>query len=76
MKAAAQKRQMPIEPHLRKPEVNQTYWVGLLDKGYPAPRSKFRWCTPRLKMDPSNRFIRNVIRTSGRSYSRFGCSQN
>jgi DNA sulfur modification protein DndC len=65
MKEAAKKQQMPIEPHLLKPEVNQTYWVGLLGKGYPAPRHKFRWCTPRLKIDPSNRFIRNLVRSSG-----------
>ncbi len=34
-------------------------------KGYPAPRIKFRWCTGKLKIDPSNRFIRNVVRASG-----------
>jgi DNA sulfur modification protein DndC len=39
--------------------------VGLIGKGYPAPRLKFRWCTGRLKIDPSNRFIRDVVRTSG-----------
>jgi DNA sulfur modification protein DndC len=65
MKETAQKQEMPIEPHLLRPEVAQTYWVGLIGKGYPAPRHKFRWCTGRLKIDPSNRFIRNVVRASG-----------
>ena len=65
IKAAAQEQGMPIEPHLLQPEITQTYWVGLIGKGYPAPRLKFRWCTGRLKIDPSNRFIRDVVRTSG-----------
>jgi DNA sulfur modification protein DndC len=65
IKSAAQSQELPIEPHLLQPEVTQTYWVGLIGKGYPAPRLKFRWCTGRLKIDPSNRFIRNVVRSSG-----------
>ncbi|MDY7015792.1 MAG: DNA phosphorothioation system sulfurtransferase DndC, partial [Cyanobacteriota bacterium] len=65
MKIAARAQQIPIEPHLLRPEIKQTYWVGLIGKGYPAPRQKFRWCTSRLKIDPSNRFIRNVIRSNG-----------
>ncbi|MEA5583627.1 DNA phosphorothioation system sulfurtransferase DndC [Nodularia harveyana UHCC-0300] len=65
MKVAAQEQKMPIKPHLLKPETKQSYWVGLMGKGYPAPRHKFRWCTGRLKIDPSNHFIRDVVRASG-----------
>jgi DNA sulfur modification protein DndC len=65
MKLVAQKNNLPIEPHLLTPEVTQTYWVGLIGKGYPAPRHRFRWCTGRLKIDPSNRFIRDVVRSNG-----------
>jgi DNA sulfur modification protein DndC len=39
--------------------------VNLIGKGYPAPRLKFRWCTERLKIKPSNKFIREVVRASG-----------
>jgi len=65
MKLAAQEQTMPIEPHLLQPELKETFWVGLIGKGYPAPRGKFRWCTERLKINPSNRFIRDVIRDNG-----------
>lgn len=65
MKAAAQEQKMPIEPHLLHPDLTETFWVGLIGKGYPAPRGKFRWCTERLKINPSNHFIRDVIRSSG-----------
>ncbi|HAC63411.1 MAG TPA: DNA phosphorothioation system sulfurtransferase DndC [Cyanothece sp. UBA12306] len=65
MRENAKNNQLPIEPHLLTPEISQTYWVGLIGKGYPAPRHTFRWCTPRLKIDPSNRFIRNIVRANG-----------
>jgi DNA sulfur modification protein DndC len=62
---AAKQQQMPMQPHVLEPEIADTYWVGLIGKGYPAPRQKFRWCTGRLKINPSNRFIRDVVRSSG-----------
>jgi DNA sulfur modification protein DndC len=65
MKIAAVAQKMPFEPRLLYPEVKETFWVGLIGKGYPAPRGKFRWCTERLKINPSNNFIRNVIRSHG-----------
>ncbi|WP_319419609.1 DNA phosphorothioation system sulfurtransferase DndC [Pleurocapsa sp. FMAR1] len=65
MKTAAQEQNLPIEPHLLAPDVKDTFWVNLMGKGYPAPRHGFRWCTERLKIHPTNHFIRNVIRISG-----------
>ncbi len=65
MKLAAQEQDLPIEPHLLAPDVKNTFWVNLMGKGYPAPRHGFRWCTERLKIHPTNHFIRNVIRVSG-----------
>lgn len=65
MKSEAEAQGLPFEPHLLQPELKETFWVGLIGKGYPAPRGKFRWCTERLKINPSNRFIRDVIRSSG-----------
>jgi DNA sulfur modification protein DndC len=62
---AAKEQKMPMKPHVLEPEIADTYWVGLIGKGYPAPRHKFRWCTGRLKINPSNRFIRDVVRSSG-----------
>lgn len=65
LKQAAQKQKLPFEPHLLTPNLQDTYWVNLIGKGYPAPRNKFRWCTERLKINPSNSFIRDKIRTHG-----------
>ncbi|MDB9523456.1 DNA phosphorothioation system sulfurtransferase DndC [Dolichospermum circinale CS-1225] len=65
MKFESQKQRLPFEPHLLSPDFKETFWVGLIGKGYPAPRGKFRWCTERLKINPSNRFIRDVVRNNG-----------
>ncbi|MBE9186213.1 DNA phosphorothioation system sulfurtransferase DndC [Microcoleus sp. LEGE 07076] len=65
MKSAAIEQQLPIEPHMLYPDVKDTFWVNLMGKGYPAPRHGFRWCTERLKILPSNRFVRDVVRING-----------
>ncbi len=65
MSTAASEQGLPIVPHKLTPEVENTFWVNLIGKGYPAPRNKFRWCTERLKIMPSNKFIRDVVRSNG-----------
>ena len=65
MSESAKKADLPIETHQLTPKVEDSFWVNLIGKGYPAPRHKFRWCTERLKISPSNRFIKNVVREQG-----------
>ncbi|MEM6392799.1 MAG: DNA phosphorothioation system sulfurtransferase DndC [Planctomycetota bacterium] len=62
---AAKDQGLPFKPHRLTPAVEDTFWVNLIGRGYPAPRNKFRWCTNRLKIQPSNTFIRNVVRDNG-----------
>ena len=47
------------------PVIQDTFWVNLIGRGYPAPRNQFRWCTPRLKINPANQFIREMVRANG-----------
>lgn len=54
-------KKLPIIPHRLVPEVTNTFWVNLIGRGYPYPRRDFRWCTDRLKIDPSNRFIKKIL---------------
>ena len=65
MSQRAQELEMPMTPHRLTPKVSDTFWVNLIGKGYPAPRPKFRWCTERLKINPSNAFIRQVVAEHG-----------
>jgi DNA sulfur modification protein DndC len=65
MKKAAAEQGMPIQPHPLMPPHTDSFWVNLIGKGYPAPRHKFRWCTYRLKITPSNTFINSIVSSSG-----------
>jgi DNA sulfur modification protein DndC len=65
MKETAAHQDLPISPHRLTPAVTDTFWVNLIGRGYPAPRPKFRWCTERLKIKPSNAFIRDMVRSHG-----------
>ncbi len=75
MRQAAAEQQMPIKPHKLTPDVKDTFWVNLIGRGYPAPRNLFRWCTSRMKINPSNTFIRDVVRESGEAHVGTGDSQ-
>ena len=44
---------------------NQTFWVNLLGRGYPAPRQTFHWCTERMKIDPVSEFIKDTVAKHG-----------
>lgn len=65
MRESAKRAELPIRPHRLTPNISNTFWVNLIGRGYPAPRHKFRWCTERLKIRPSNAFINGVVKASG-----------
>ncbi len=65
MQKAVDEQQLPIHPHRLTPKTEDRFWVNLIGKGYPAPRYKFRWCTDRLKISPSNTFIQDVVKKNG-----------
>ena len=67
MRTAAREQELPVQPHKLTPEVANSFWVNLIGRGYPAPSQKFRWCTERLKIKPSNAFIRGTIKGDERS---------
>lgn len=72
MQEKAKATLMPIEPHSLRPKYKNSFWVNLIGRGYPAPRAKFRWCTERLKIWPSNEFILNIANESGETILALG----
>lgn len=65
MRNSACKQEVPFIPLRLTPTVIDSFWVNLLGRGYPAPRHKFRWCTYRLKIKPSNNFINSIVTENG-----------
>ena len=61
----ARRKKMPFQAQKLKPLLTQTFWVNLIGRGYPAPWQGFRWCTDRLKIQTSNRFILEKISKHG-----------
>src|SRR5699024_8756256 len=52
MQNSAIEQNLPFVTHRLTPEINNTFWVNLIGRGYPFPRKKLRWCTDRLKIQP------------------------
>ena len=65
MNNEAKRQGLPITAHKLSPELGDTFWVNLIGKGYPAPNNAFRWCTDRLKIKPSNKFILSKVAEHG-----------
>lgn len=56
---------VPVEIVRTEPLVEDSFWVNLLGRGYPAPNRSFRWCTDRLKVRPTSKFIKEQISLAG-----------
>lgn len=61
----ARECKMPFEAEKLTPTLDDTFWVNLIGRGYPAPNFLFRWCTKRLKINASNRFILERVSKHG-----------
>lgn len=62
---AAAEQGLPITVKQTFPELEDSFWTNLLGRGYPAPISNFRWCTDRLKIKPTTKYIQSVIEKKG-----------
>lgn len=63
---ASQEKRLNIEAHMLYPETKNTFWSLVIGLGYPTPEPPgFRWCTERLKINPSNTFTYNTIKKDG-----------
>ena len=48
-------KRYPAQVKIVKPELEDTYWVRMIGRGYPPPGPRFRWCTPKMKIKPSRK---------------------
>lgn len=61
----AKENNLPFKAVTVTPEINNTFWVNMIGRGYPAPYTRFRWCTDRLKIEPANKFITDTVARYG-----------
>ncbi len=64
---AAERDGLPIVSTMVMPPANNSFWANVIGRGFPTPRvnGTFRWCTDRLKINPSAAYIREVIKKEG-----------
>jgi DNA sulfur modification protein DndC len=55
----------PIIVEQTAPKLDDSFWVRLIGRGYPAPNKFHRWCTERLKINPTTRLITEKIGENG-----------
>lgn len=61
IKAGAESLGLPMTVVRTKPDPDKTFWVLLIGKGYPSPNQQMRWCTDRLKIQPTSTYIKDNI---------------
>lgn len=56
---------LPVTVVKTSPKADQTFWVNLIGRGYPSPSRTFRWCTDRMKIQPTSHYIRSQVASNG-----------
>ena len=62
---AAQEQQQPIEVVTTTPQLEDTFWSCVIGKGYPVPNNAFRFCTEKMKIKPTSKFITDQVVADG-----------
>ena len=53
--------------HKTTPKLEDTFWLNIIGKGYPSPNRWFRWCTERMKINPTSNYILSTVSQHGRA---------
>ena len=61
IRLAATSAKLPITIRISQPYIDQTFWVNVIGRGYIPPTRNFRWCTDRMKIQPTNRLITEIL---------------
>ena len=58
---------LPIETRITRPNIDQTFWVNVIGRGYIPPTRNFRWCTDRMKIVPTGHLLEGLVKRHGRA---------
>ena len=61
----AREEDLPIVVRKTMPKLEDSFWVNVIGKGYPVPNTAFRWCTDKMKIKPTARFITEQVDDCG-----------
>ena len=64
---AAASVKLPIQTRITKPNIDQTFWVNVIGRGYIPPTRNFRWCTDRMKILPTGQLLEKLVQAHKRA---------
>lgn len=67
IQTAAVSQGIPVHVHRTIPKLEDTFWVNVIGRGYPVPNNTFRWCTDKMKIKPTSRFLTEQISEFGQA---------
>lgn len=56
---------LPVTVATTHPDIEQSFWANIIGRGYPTPNQTFRWCTDRLKIQPTSTYILKNVSKHG-----------
>lgn len=65
IRVAGERLGFPLKVAKVTPTLADSFWVNLIGKGYPSPNRFFRWCTERMKINPTSAYIKAQISEHG-----------
>lgn len=73
---AAKEQGLPIKVHKTLPELEDSFWCLVIGKGYPVPNNAFRFCTEKMKIKPTSKFIEGKVSSDGEAIVLIGTRRN
>ena len=61
----AREEDLPIFVRKTIPKLEDSFWVNVIGKGDPVSNTAFRWCTDKMKIKPTARFITEQVDECG-----------
>lgn len=65
LREMAESLRLPVTVVTTRPAADKTFWTLLIGKGYPSPNQTMRWCTDRLKIQPTSKYILDNVSAHG-----------
>jgi len=56
---------LPITVEKTIPRLEDSFWVNVIGRGYPVPNNTFRWCTDKMKIKPTSRYVIEEVAENG-----------
>ena len=60
LRILSERLDLPLKAFVLRPREGESFLEMVLERRYPAPSPRFRWCTERLKVKPTLRLIRSL----------------